>query len=203
MFGHLFRRFQHFDQIARAYYGPRPWCYPKCVYNLFIRVNEFIIFRKDLVPTDGDPFAGTEFEIRRMPIEELRARRAGANLPKEFYYDISHGWTTCYVVLHHDELAYIHWVVYSGERSRFFRCALGVAELASIIALPRFRGQGLQVKAQTYTCEAERLRGIKALVTAVHNSNTPSIKNMERTGFVELTRMKCIGRWNRKITVSR
>jgi RimJ/RimL family protein N-acetyltransferase len=198
----LLRAYRNFDEIARAYYGQRPWCYPKYLYYSLLRINEFVLFRKDLAPTDGDPFAGTEFEIKRIPIEELKQIREKENLPKEFYCDVSHGWKTCYVVLHHGEIAHVIWVCYPSERSRFFRCKGAVAELNYNITLPRFRGHGLSVRAMDHICEAERSRGIEVMLGVVHSQNIAMIKCMKKSGFAEVGTTKSLGQWNRKTTVT-
>jgi hypothetical protein len=195
------RACRHFDEIARAYYGARPWCYPRYFYYLLLRVHQFVIFRKDLLPTQEDPFAGTEFEIKQMPLEELREVRARESLPKEFYGDTSYGWKKCYVVLHHGEIAYIHWVVYPFERSRFFRCKGRVAEINYNITLPRFRGHNLAMKAMLHTCEAERRGGINVLVAAVHGDNLAMRKCMKKAGFVQVGTIRSLGRLNRKVTI--
>lgn len=202
MLERMLRACRQFDEIARAYYGQRPWCYPTYVYYSLLRVSEFVIFRKDLIPAHGDPFAGTEFQIRRLSIEELQDIRENIHLPKEFYCDASRGWKTCYAVFHHGQIAYIHWVCYPGERSRFFRCKGDVAELNYNITLPRFRGHGLSVKAMDHTCEAERSRGTRVMVVSVHNQNIAMIKCMKRSGFEQVGTIKALGQLNRKIAVT-
>lgn len=198
----LLRACRHSDETARAYYGVRPWCYPRYFYWSLLRVNTFVIFKRDLFPTEEDPFAGTEFEIRQMPIDKLREVRERENLPREFYCDTSHGWRKCYVILHHGEMAYIHWVCYPFERSRFFRCEGAVAEINYNTTLPRFRGHGLSVKAMLHICEAERTCGIRVLVGAVHSQNTAMLKCMKRAGFAQVGTIRSLGRLNRKVTIT-
>jgi RimJ/RimL family protein N-acetyltransferase len=160
-----------------------------------------VLFRKELAPSDEDPFAETEFQIRRMPIEELQATRKNVDLPREFYCDVSHGWKTCYVITRRAEIAYIHWVCSPAEQSRFFRCQRHVAEVNYVITLPPFRGRGLAAKAIQYSCNVEQTRGVKALVIAVHSKNTIMRKCMKKVGFKKIGTVKTLGQLNRKTTV--
>jgi ribosomal protein S18 acetylase RimI-like enzyme len=202
MLTRLTRSFRHFDEIARAYYGKRPWCYPRYLYYALLRVNKFVVFRRDLNSGGTNPFAGMDFDIRVVPTEELAEIRKGVTLPKEFYCDISHGLTRCYVAFSRKEVAYIQWVVCHGERSRFFRLEESVAEFVYTTTLPRFRRMGLSKKGMEYICQTERARGVKTILTAVHSGNVVMIKCLEKTGFRQVGTIKTVGQLNRKMAVA-
>ena len=143
-----------------------------------------------------------DFRVVKPTIEELDKIRTGKDLPREFYYDKIYNAKTCYLALKDDQIAYIHWVLFRGDYSRFLNLSDGVAELNYNTTLPEFRGHSLAAKVMAYISKDLQRIGYKKLMGVVHEFNYPQNKCMLKAGFEEVTRIKALGPFNRKLTVS-
>ena len=191
-----------FEDAARYYYGDDRWRYVSFFYYSFFRVNTFLVFEnildKDLPVLE----LGPEFKIMKPTMEELQELRQGKTLPREFYYDDVCKARECYLVLCGQDLAYIHWVFFEGDYSRFFLFGADVAELNYNITMPRFRGRYLSAKVMAYISRDLKERGFRKAVGAIHEHNIASIKCIKRAGFREAFRIRALGQFNRKYSIS-
>jgi len=123
------------------------------------------------------------------------------DLPREFYYDRIYNAKTCYLAFKDDKVAYIHWVLFKGDYSRFLNLSDGVSELNYNTTLPEFRGHSLATKMMAYISKDLKQIGYKKLMGVVHEFNYPQNKSMIKAGFNELTRIRALGPFNRRLAV--
>ena len=200
-FKKLLLTIKDFRKTAYHHYGNSPLSYFKFVYYSGLRINTFIVFENDLArelpPHNLDP----EFEVIRPSLEELRSIRIGKNLPREFYYDELLNAKTCYLAFCNGELAYIHWLFFSGDYSRFLILRDGVAELNYNTTLPDFRGRRLSAKMMAYISKDLQDSGYEKVMGVIHEFNPPSIKCIKQAGFIEIRRIKALGLIHKKLTI--
>ena len=189
------------EKIAYHHYGNSISSLPKFIfYSLFNR-NTFILFGTEL-DKELPPYPiEREFRIVKPTADELSEHRAGKSLPREFYYDQIHSVTNCYLVLHGNDIAYINWVYFKGDPSRFLNLSDGVAELNYNTALSKYRGRGLMRKMVSYISHDLQTSGYIKVVSVIHELNPPAIKSVKRAGWRELGRIRTFGPFNRKIDV--
>jgi len=132
-------------------------------------------------------------------LEELAQIREGLDLPREFYYDRIFNLKTCYLAFKDDELAYIHWVLFSGDYNRFLILPSDTAEINYNTALRKFRGNKLSAKVISYICKDLQAAGYKRVFGVIHEANLPSISAVEDAGFRKTKKIKSLGPFNRKI----
>jgi L-amino acid N-acyltransferase YncA len=142
-----------------------------------------------------------EFRFIKPSLEELSRLREGKDLPREFYYDKIHGVKTCYLALHEEEIAHICWLYSKGDYNRFFVLSDSVVELNYATSMPKFIGRGLLSQVLAYAFRDLKREGYKKVVVLIHEKNIPSIKSFTRIGYREISRIKTIGPFNRKIRV--
>jgi GNAT superfamily N-acetyltransferase len=183
------------------YYGHSLLSLPKLIYYSLFNINTFILFGTELgielPPYKLDP----EFTVIKPTLEELNKLREGKDLPREFYYDQIHGVKRCYLALQGDEIAYIHWLYFKGDHSRFLVLSDGVAEFNNNIALPNFRGRGLMASMMAYILRDLQKEGYRKAVGVVHEKNPPAKESVKKAGMKELQRIKTLGPFNRRIKV--
>ncbi|GEM_PF-563893 len=186
-------------KTAYHHYGHHPLSILKFLYYSGMRVNTFHIYEFDLAGEFPDLAPDPGFRIVMPTVEELEKVREGRDLTREFYYDRLLGVKTCCLALRGDEPAYIHWVLFRGDHSRFFRLGEKVAELSYSTTIPKFRGNNLQAKLFAHHCRELRDRGYRKAVAAIHELNTPSLRSIELAGWRKTREVKALGPFHRKI----
>ena len=191
----------NFKKTAYHHYGDSPLSYFKFIYYSGLRINTFIVYENDLArelpPHDLD----SEFEVIKPSLEELRNIRIGKNLPREFYYDQLLNASTCYLAFCEGELAYIHWLFFKGDHSRFLILSDGVAELNYNTTLPGFKGRRLSAKMMAYISKDLQNSGYSKVMGIIHERNIASIKCILLAGFRETGRIKALGPLHRKMKI--
>lgn len=188
--------------VLSQYSGPVPVKYWNFFYYTFFRVNVFNIYCFDLTRQAPEPLPMEGIQVLQPTLEELAALRAGRDLPHEFYYDQSHGLTTCQIAVKGGEVAYIQWICQAGDASRFFRLGEGVARITNVTTLPAFRGQQLMTKMFSFTLPVLQEKGYRKVVSAIHSENVASIKSILRAGYRQIGSVRTVGRFNRKTVIS-
>jgi hypothetical protein len=201
MFGKIAFTLKNFKEIAYHHYGNSPLSLVKFVYYSVFRINTFIVFERDLTGALPEINLGPEYNVLKPTTDELDRIRNGKVLPREFYYDKFHKVKTCYLALYHNEIAYIHWVYFKGDSSRFLRLGDGVAEINYVTVLPRFRGKKLSCEMLCYTSRDLKALGYKKVVVVVHENTIALIKNLKQAEYREVRRIKVLGPFSRKIHV--
>ncbi len=107
----------------------------------------------------------------------------------------------CYVLLSNGDVAYIHWVLFKENYSRFLILNDGDAELNYLTTLPEYRGKRLSTKMSIYTSRDLKKLGFKKLYAVLHKENIAIITTLLDVGFKEVKRINTIGPFNRKIKV--
>lgn len=188
-------------KTAYHHYGNNPLSLLKFIYYSLFRVNHFLIFISD----SESPSPEIEFEpgyrVILPTIETMDLIREGRDLPREFYYDIIHKVKNCFLVLYGDEIAYIHWVYYKGNYSRFLKIGNASAEINYMVTMPKYRGRHLAGKMLSYTVKYLRQKGYNKIFVICHEQNPPAIKSFKYAGFREWDKIKAIGPFNMKISV--
>ena len=192
---------RNFKKTAYYYYGDRFSSYFRLIYYGLLRVNTFLVYENDLSMDLPDLDLDSDFKVIRLSSKELERIREGKDLPREFYYDRIYNAKTCYVVFCGEELAYIHWVFFKDDYSRFLVLTDGVAELNYNTTLPKFRGNELMAKMMTYISRDLKESGYGKVMGVVHEFNPPAIKSMKKAGFREIARIKALGPFHRKVEV--
>lgn len=192
---------KNYKKTAFHHYGHSSFSYLKFLYYSCFKINTFIIYENDLTkalpPYNLDP----DFEVKKPTLKELYELREGKDLSREFYYDKILNVKTCYVVFHRAELAYIHWVFFKGDYSRFFQLSDGVTELNYNTTIPKFRGRRLSAKMMAYISKDLQDSGYKKVMGIIHEENIASIKCILQAGFREIGRIKALGPFHRKFKV--
>jgi len=156
MFKKIIFTFGKLKKIAYHHYGNNPLSLIKFIYYSFFRINTFIVFECDLTKPlpqiDLDP----EFKMIQPTMDQLDRLRSGKELPREFYYDQFHKVRTCYLALCGNEMAYIQWIFFKGDNSRFLRLGQDIVEINYMTTLPQFRGKKLS--SQMLVSSSKRLQ---------------------------------------------
>ncbi len=192
---------KNFKKISHHHYGVGWSSALKFFYYSLFNLNTFVVYGTDF-NTDL-PFVdlGKKYRILLPTERELDDIRRGLDLPREFYYDKIHHIKKCYLVLYGDEVAYIHWVYSHGDPSRFLKLREGTAELNYNTTLPKFRGQGLMAKMMAYISADLKRQGYIKVVGVINKNNPPALRSAEKAGWSEITRIKAVGPFNRKVNL--
>jgi len=191
----------NFKKTAYHHYGHSPLSLLKFMYYSGIRINTFIVYENDLTKELCEHNLETDFRVVKPTMEELKKIRSGMDLSREFYYDRIYNAKTCYLAFKDDKVAYIHWVFFKGDYSRFLILRDGIAELNYNTTMPEFRGIWLSAKMMAYISKDLQEEGYKKVMGVIHEFNIPSIKCIKRAGFVEVARIRAPGPFNRKLAV--
>lgn len=192
---------RNFRDTAFHHYGNTPLSIIKFIYYSGLRINTFIVYENDLTKSLCDHSLDPDFKVIKPRIEELENIRKGMILPREFYYDRICKAKTCYLVYKGGKIAYIHWVFFSGEYSRFLILRDDVAELNYNTTMPEFRGHSLSAKMMAYISKDLQRNGLKKVMGVIHEYNYPSIRCIQKAGFVEVARIKTLGLFQKKLIV--
>jgi len=191
----------NFKQTAYHHYGHSPLSLLKFMYYSGVRINTFIVYENDLTKELCEHNLDSDFRVVKPTMEELKKIRSGMDLSREFYYDRIYNAKTCYLAFKDDKVAYIHWVFFKGDYSRFLILRDGIAELNYNTTMPEFRGIWLSAKMMAYISKDLQEEGYKKVMGVIHEFNIPSIKCIKRAGFVEVARIRAPGPFNRKLAV--
>ena len=142
-----------------------------------------------------------EFKVFKPTLSKLNELRKGQTLPRDFYYDKILNVKTCYLVFVESEIAYIHWVFFKGDNSRFLILSDSVAELNYNTTMQYFRGHRLSAMMMAYISKDLKESGYRKVMGVIHEENIASIKCIKQAGFKEITRIKALGPFHRKIIV--
>jgi hypothetical protein len=171
------------------------------VYYSGLRVNTFLIFENDLSKDIVEKKIDSDFIVLKPTIQQLNMLRKGKDLPAEFYYDKICNVKTCYVLLSGKELAYIHWVFFKGDKSRFLKLSENVAELNYNVTIPKFRGRRLSAKVMAYISSDLKFQGYKKVMGVINKKNIASIKCIKEAGFMEIKKIRALGPFHRSLKV--
>ncbi len=188
-------------KVANHHYASK-YSLLKFIYYSFLRINRFYVYETNLKNYNSSLMLSPSYQVLQPSIEELSRMRKGKVLPREFYYDQIHGLVRCYVVLCHNEIAYIHWVIFSNEYSRFLKLSPDIAEFSYYTTLDKFRGDNLSAKMMSYISKDLKEEAIKKIIIVTHESNIASIRSIEKAGFVKRYEIKSIGPFNKKLFIS-
>lgn len=196
----LLRQLRHLRETVRTTYGGGITAWGNYLYYGLFRINRFKILKADLSgPLTAEATPRLSFSHPALPeLDEARSRR---ELPREFFCDRFHKVGGCCIGRFDGELAYIHWLYYRGDYSRFLNIGPESAEINYVLTLPEFRGHGISTKAMLYSLARLRKEGIKSVFAVVHEENVASIKSFIRAGFTECGDLVSFGQFNRKVPV--
>lgn len=191
-------QFKHLKQTVYSTYGSgfRAW-FNYIYYGLF-RINIFRILQVNLEEVLDSEIELPGISFCSPTISELDLMRSNKNLPREFFCDKFQQVSKCCIAKVGDELAYIHWIYFPGDFSRFLRLKENSAEINYVITLPDYRGRGICTRAIMYSMVQLKKLGVKKILTVVHDENVASIKSFKRAGFSELTKIISFGHFNKK-----
>lgn len=190
---------KEFRKTAYHHYGAGWTNIFKFFYYSLFSLNTFVVYGRDLKGDLTIPNLGKNYRIILPNEQELDNLRRGLDLPREFYYDKIHHVKKCYLVLCGNEIAYIHWVYFRGDPSRFIKLREGTAELNYNTTLPKFRGQGLMATMMAYITADLKEQGYKRVVGVINKKNPPALHSAQKAGWSEITRIRAFGPFNRKI----
>jgi len=157
----------NFKKTAYHHYGHSPLSLLKFMYYSGIRINTFIVYENDLTKELCEHNLETDFRVVKPTMEELKKIRSGMDLSREFYYDRIYNAKTCYLAFKDDKVAYIHWVFFKGDYSRFLILRDGIAELNYNTTMPEFRGIWLSAKMMAYISKIKpksKTRGARVIL---------------------------------------
>ncbi len=179
--------------------GVRSWF--NYIYYALFRINKFKILMASLEIPLEDGIVPFGIDLLNPPINELECLRSKDKFPREFFCDQFQKVKNCMIALIDGELAYIHWVYYKGDFSRFLSIGSDSAEINYVITMPKHRGRGISTAAFMITLQNLKKQGLKKVYAVVHEENIASIKSFTRAGFVEVGTTVSLGPFNRKVSV--
>ena len=195
----LYKTFSEIKKIASHHYGESKFSIIKFLYYSFIRVNTFSAYKINLDANLLLPqFNVDEYRILNK-IDDLISIRSRESLPREFYCDETHGVNKFYLLVRGEDIVYIHWVFVAGDKNRFLYLGNLDAELNYNTTMEKYRGKGIMNQMMRYILLDLRERGFRRAFGVVNIDNYPAIKSMDKCGFTELTRIKTLGPFNRKL----
>jgi len=197
----LFFTLKSFKDTAYSYYGDRPYSMILYIYYGLFRINTFLIFECDLGGNIAEPNIELPFRAVTPTLEGLDRLRKGRDLPREFFYDKIHDVDNCCLALFGEEIAYIHWLYFKGDYSRFLVLDESTCEINYFFTLPKYRGRGLSSKMLAHSTRYLREQGYRKAVVVVHQNNVSFIKNIRKLPFQETRRIRTFGPFNRKVAV--
>lgn len=183
--------------MSRGVLGTLKWGY----YG-FLKVNNFIVFYRDISLPIDSRFLREDIEIRNVSLLDLKRIRINYDkLPFEFYCDETQGFQNCYVAFYEGRPAAIHWLVRPGEKSRFLNLEAGDVELNYNVVVPQFRGKRLAETLMAFIISDALKKGMKRIFGVVHVSNIPQYKPMLRLGFTPVECLTHFFVWRPKATL--
>lgn len=191
---------KRFKETAHHHYDNNPLSLIKFIYSC-LKINTFVIYELDLNKPLPHIELDSTFRVIKPTTDELESLRNAKYLPREFYYDKFHHVRTCYVALSGDEIAYIHWVYFKGDYSRFLKLHNNTAEINYLTTLPKFRGHKLSSQMLAFTSRDLKKLGFKKIVIVVHENTIAFIKNLRMAEFREVRRIKVLGPFGRRIAL--
>jgi len=196
----LIRQFTYLKNSVRSLYGEGAKAWLTFIRYALFRLNRFRILRVNLValPVLRMDLPGVSFYSPH--IDELERLR-NSDLPREFFCDKFHKVGSCCIARLNGVPAYIHWIYYPGDFSRFLKLGDGCAEINYVLTLPQYRGHGISAAAFCHTLHSLKEQGIKNVFAVVHEENIASLKSFARAGFIDVGSTFSFGLFNRKVSV--
>ncbi len=197
----LLRQLSYLKTTVRSSYGKGVKAWAKLIYYSFFRINKFIIMRINLDNQNvtENTLQGVSFFLNHQ--HDLATHRSMVKLPREFFCDQFHKVSNCCLGMYYGEIAYIHWIYFQGDFSRFLKIGNDSAEISYVITLPEYRGHGISTAAFCYSLMWLKERGIRNVFAVVHEDNTASLKSFAKAGFANVGSTFSFGLFNRKVLV--
>lgn len=196
----LYFTIRNFPETAYHHYGRKPSSLVRFI-GVGLKVNTFYVYENSLSTYEMTQRLDPEYRVVKPSLEELAAIRKGKDLPREFYYDRIYNTKKCYLAFRKDEIAYIHWVFFWGDYSRFLVFPDDVVEINYNTTLPAFRGNNLSAKMMAYISSDLKKDGFRKVVGVIHESNVASIKAIQKAGFFRIANIKSVGPFSRRLRV--
>lgn len=196
----LMERISTVKSTVESLYGKGWFSYVKYLYY-GLKVNTFVVYELSLDREFAEKPIGEDVILLKPSTEELDRIREGRTLPKAFHIDKTDGIKCCYLLTKNGEPAYIHWISYHGDKSRFVRLGKKTTRITYIFTMPEHRGEGYYFKMIPATANELRKQGIEKLVTVIHDGNISAIRSVTKAGFSEYARIKALGPFNKTIDV--
>lgn len=196
----LLRQFTYLKTSVRSIYGEGAKAWFTFIHYALFRLNRFRILRVNLdnLPVSRIELSGVSF--LSPCVDELESLR-NSDLPREFFCDRFHKVGNCCIARLNGVLAYIHWVYFQGDFSRFLKLGEGCAEINYVLTLPQYRGHGISAAAFCHSLQSLKELGIKNVFAVVHEENIASLKSFTKAGFVDVGSTFSFGLFNRKVAV--
>lgn len=196
----LLRQCTYIKTTVRSLYGEGAKAWFTFFHYALFRLNRFKILRVNLeaLPISPVDLPGISFSSPR--IDELDSLRS-SDLPREFFCDRFHTVGNCCIARLNGVPAYIHWIYFPGDFSRFLKLGEGCAEINYVLTLPQYRGHGISAAAFCHTLHSLKEQGIKNVFAVVHEENIASLKSFAKAGFTDIGSTFSFGLFNRKVSV--
>lgn len=191
----------HFSLLKESVvslYGKGIFSYFKFVYISFFRCNVFLIMNMNIQKYEySNNIDGFSYS---QDIEILKRFRSDKNLPKQFYMDKICGLKRVCIVLKGADIVHIHWVVFSGDFSRFLMLSPGHAEINYVLTLPEYRNLKIFRKALCKTINSLKNDNIDCIFAVSHSQAVASIKAFESVGLKTCGKIRTLGPFNFKMS---
>ncbi|MDA8430924.1 MAG: GNAT family N-acetyltransferase [Geobacteraceae bacterium] len=196
----IFRQLMYLKNTVRSVYGAGAKAWFSFIYYGLFRLNRFRILKVNLemLPATRLDVPGVSFVSPGL--DELESLRA-PHLPREFFCDRFHKVSNCCIARLNGALAYIHWIYFCGDFSRFLSFGEDCAEINYVLTLPEYRGHGISAAAFCHSLHSLRDQGIRNVFAVVHEENIASLKSFGKAGFVDVGSTFSFGLFNRKVSV--
>ncbi len=112
------------------------------------------------------------------------------NYPKEFRMHLHDEIANFFVAMKGEDILHITWCYSSGYHNRLLSMHNGEVEIKRAYTLPGFRGRGLAPRTLFFIINYLKDHGIKRIFISVQGDNLPSIRAIEKTGFVIVKKIR-------------
>jgi GNAT superfamily N-acetyltransferase len=147
-------------------------------------------------PTGGREAVPAGIEVREATGDDGAGyeRNIGTDSAVTFRRRLSTPGGSCWLALAGDAIVHASWVeteaAWVGEVSRYFVVPAGDGYIYESFTRPEMRGRGVYPAVLTAIAAALRPRGLNRLWIAAEQDNRPSLRAMEKAGFVPVSEIR-------------
>lgn len=151
-----------------------------------------IVYKLDLSTKVVQRFEQVDgVEIKKGNFDDLeQARQTLKPLPWEFQCHEFDGVEDFFVARDDGGVQHISWVYLHHDRNRLLTLGDREAEIKFCLTLPALRGRGIYPRVILLILNYLNLKGIHRVFMCVHRDNQPSIRGIEKAGFMRVSEVR-------------
>jgi len=196
MFDNFIYNFKFLNKTIESTYGKGILGYIRFIHTSFLKINIFYIYTIDVTSYVNDN--NVDDIVYSKDIIVLKDYRKNKKLPKQYYMDVIDGLKNCCLILCENDIAHIHWVVESGDTSRFLKIDKHHVEINHVLTLQKYRNLHIYRKAIVKTLSNLKNVGVTHAFVVINSNTVISRHVIESIGWKECRRIRTFGRLNFK-----